>query len=164
MPEITLSIPCEPYLAQWFRHDSGTEEIIELRKNSPESALLRVLLANKNSIPYIPPIPKGDELKIRIPHFKGMPPEYFNRISPRGEKAFIDLIRQRFDLRLFSDLSPILHAAHRRDELIYAWMEANGIEDSETNWCAVDKRLRRMIDRLQTKIRVRKYRAAKKKF
>ena len=91
-----------------------------------------------------------------------MPPEIYNRLSERGQKVFIDTLRKRFDLQLFQDLAPVLNAVERRDELIWAWMEAHGIEPEEKNWFAVEKRLKRMIDRLNTKIRVRNYRALKK--
>lgn len=179
MPEITLKIPCEAYLAQWYINDSGGATPVKLRKNSPEQHLLRCLLVSKNSAAVMPqpdqrscgmdgqassPGGCGEEpedpevLEIIIPYFKGMSPEIYNHISPRAERIFTDTLRKRFDLRIFEDLAPVINAVDRRDELIWAWMEANGIEETETNWAAVEKRLRRMLDRLKTKIRVREWR------
>lgn len=164
MPQITLSIPCDQYLAQWYIHDTGGASPVKLRKNSPEQHLLRCILSSKNTAPQ-PDLKNqshASSLEIIIPYFKGMPPEIYNRLSERGQKVFIDTLRKRFDLQLFQDLAPVLNAVERRDELIWAWMEAHGIEPEERNWFAVEKRLKRMIDRLNTKIRVRNYRALKK--
>lgn len=164
MPEITLNIPCETYLAQWYVNESGGSSPVKLRKNSPEQHLLRCLLASKSSAGSGKPgmADKASSLCIIIPYFKGMPPEIYNYISPNAEKVFIDTLRKRFDLQLFNDLAPVLHAVDRRDELISAWMEAHGIEPLEKNWFAVEKRLKRMLDRLNTKNRVKNYRSRKK--
>ncbi|MBD5273404.1 MAG: hypothetical protein HDS36_00855 [Bacteroides sp.] len=170
MPEITLSIPCEAYLSQWFLNDSGGAQPIRLRKFSPEHHLLRVLLVNKNlsNLSRNPAIVGQTEcahnpkLEIIIPSFKGMPPEIYNHITPRGEKVFTDLLRKRFDLELFQDMIPVLQYAPRRDELIWAWMESHNIEPTETNYLAIDKRLQRMLNRLRTRQRVADYRRRKR--
>ena len=177
--QLTLTIPCETYLAQWFIHDSGGQDPVKLRKNSPEMHLLRVLLASKSSRiadqkrqpasamsaeqerqPGLPAGPAG--LRIIIPHFRGMPPDTYNYISPRAERIFTDLLRRRFDLRIFTDLVPVCEHVHRRDELILEWMELNGIEPEERHWFAVDKRLSRILDRMKATERVRRYRARKR--
>lgn len=175
MPEITLSIPCEAYLSQWFLNDSGGSSPIRLRKFSPEHHLLRVLLVNKNlsdlsremsarpgSIVGQTQCAHNPEIEIIIPSFKGMPPEIYNHITPRGEKLFTDILRKRFDLELFQDMIPVLQYAPRRDELIWAWMESHNIELTETNYLAIDKRLQRMLNRLRTRQRVADYRRRKK--
>ena len=163
MSEITVKIPCENYLAQWYVCDSGGVSPVKVRKNSPEQHLLRCILASKSKAQTVDTdIDRTDSaLEIIIPYFKGMPPEIYNYLSPRAKKVFVDTLRKRFDLQLFNDLSPVLNAVERRDELIWAWMEAHGIEHTETNYFAVEKRLKRMIDRLNTKIRVKNYRSKK---
>lgn len=163
MPEIILNIPCETYLAQWYVNDAGGSSPVKLRKNSPEQHLLRCLLASKSSAGPATAVkdPADSSLQVIIPYFKGMPPEIYNHISKKGEKVFIDTLRKRFDLQIFNDLAPVLHAVERRDELISAWMEAHGIEHLEKNWFAVEKRLKRMLDRLNTKNRVKNYRIRK---
>ena len=176
MPEITLKIPCEAYLAQWYVNESGGTSPVKLKKNSPEQHLLRCLLVSKNSVSVTPPDNTPEEgtatagagsadgaqhpciLEIIIPYFKGMPPEVYNHIRARGEKVFTDTLRKRFDLQLFEDVAPLLPAVDRKDELLWAWMEAHGIEATETNWAAVEKRLRRLIERMRTKVRVREFR------
>ena len=60
--------------------------------------------------------------------------------------ALVVSIRNRFDIELWRDLHHFGKITRRQDELIYAWMEKNGIEMTEANWNAIAKRYQRQRD------------------
>lgn len=162
MSDFTLSFQCEEYLRQWCIDDAGGCSPIRLRKNSPESNCLQFCLRPKSKAEPEPEI-EGTPLVVYIPSFRLRNPEVYNHITNVGRKAFISILRKRFDDQLWSDLHAIHNFGIRKDELIYAWMEAHGIEISEKNFCAVAKRLQRIRERVLTNQRVRNYRSARKK-
>ena len=83
-----IYLDLDPYLAQWFVHDSGGTQPVELRKLSTERRILEVFLQK---------------------------------------------------LQLWNDLHYHGYIGRRRDNLIYAWMDAHGIELTETNWNTIAK-------------------------
>lgn len=159
MPVITLKIGCEEYISQWYINEMGGASPVKIKKNSPEQHILRCMLINKAEADLS--IAPEFYIEIVIPEFKGMPSQYFNALSTRGQKAFIEILKKRFDLQLFSDLAEIINVG-RKDETIWAWMDAHGIELTEKNWFAVSKRLKRMIDRINSNNRVKNFRSRKK--
>lgn len=162
MSEFTLSFQCEDYLRQWCINDAGGSSPVRLRKNSPESNLLRFCLRPKSKAEPEPEI-IGTPLIVYIPTFRHMNPEVYNNISSAGKKAFMKILKKRFDLQLWDDLNPIYSFGINKEDLIYAWMEAHGIEPTEKNFNSVAKRLQRIRERIQTNARVRKYRMERKK-
>lgn len=157
MPDITLSFSCDEYLRQWFIAENGGEIPVKLRKGSPESHLLEFCLRPKTKCSD-QPTPQDSDLKILIPSFRFKNPETWNAITETGRKAFIELLRRRFDLQLWQDIHTIDSLGLRTDELIYSWMESHGIEPTERNFNAIAKRLQRMRRRLQTRCRVKRFR------
>lgn len=145
MSQICIYIELDPYLLQWFVHDSGGKTPVELERGSVESKILEVYLAKRP--PDIPPeVAAPGKVAIYIPTFRYRPAEVYNYLPKRAYAALLLSIRNRFDVALWNDLHRFGKITKRQDELIYAWMEKNGIEMTETNWNAIAKRYQRQRD------------------
>lgn len=155
MSQITLNIPLDPYLAQWFIHDHGGELPVQLRRGSVESKVLQVYLAKRP--PDCLPDKGGSGLvPIAIPYFRVKPPEVYNYLPKHAMFALLGSIRNRFDVALWNDLHHFGKITRRQDELIFAWMEKHGIEMTEANWNAIAKRYQRQRNLYLTNERVKK--------
>ena len=161
---ITVSVLLPEYLYQWALHNLDARvvdgrKIVFPVKGSPLSHFLRNFLRHKFKKPddskmnishgAIPL--ETEELLIQVPHFPGRDPEYYNYLSFTAEAQLRDLIRSRFDLALFTEFSRFDNVAMNKNDFIFSWLDANGIDQKEKNWLAVDKRLqllnRRSLDR-----------------
>lgn len=160
MSEISVNIPCEQYLKQWFVNVCGGEEPVHLRKGSPESHLLEFILLPKAAVCEAPE-PSELSLNICIPTFRYKDPQSFNAISKKGAAAFLKLLRKRFDLQLWQDYASLKNVGIPKDDIVMNWMENNGIEINDRNFESVKKRLRRIEERLKAKIRVKNFRKKK---
>ena len=132
--DVLIYLNLEPYLAQWFVNEMGGEPV-RLPKRSAEADILEF---------FLKPTPQGmkpaikadfpDAISIVLPTFKHKDPTYFNYLPPHAMTALARCIYTRFRVKLWEDL----HSLHNADccitDLIYAWMEHNGIECSEKNW------------------------------
>ena len=156
---MTVNLNLPPYLAQYCAEKYNAQDnIIDPVKGSPISQFLRVFLRHKNTRPQnpkenTPADPYSVTMKIRIPHFPGRDPQYYNYLSPIAESQLRDLIRSIFEVELFSDFTKISNFNIPVNEYIYSWMDAHGIEPEEKNWLAISKRLQllRMRDRDRTR-------------
>ena len=137
MSQYTIHLDLEPYLAQWFIHEQGGEHPVSLTRGSAESDILELFLTKQPSI--LPARPAPTDTAIYIPSFKHKETRTYNYLPPRATLALKKTIRTRFVIQLWNDLYKFENIGKRNDELIYAWMEAHGIECNETNWCAISK-------------------------
>lgn len=161
MSQICIYIELDPYLLQWFVHDTGGKTPVELQRGSVESKILEVYLAKRP--PDIPPeVAAPGKLAIYIPTFRYRPAEFYNYLPRRAYAALLLAIRNRFDIALWRDLHCFGKITKRQDELIYAWMEKNGIEMTETNWNAIAKRYQRQRDLYLQREAMKKLRNKKK--
>lgn len=175
-----LYLKTDDYLAQWFIHEQGGSQPVRLIKGSIESKLLNLFLTkqpepepSEDSDPREvdadgepaadPEEEEAPNLIIEIPSFKNRPPEIFNYITPRAASVIVSVIRDRFDVKLWTDLYTFNNIMQRQDELIYAWMESNGIELTERNWNAIAKRYSRLRDRYRQRERAQKAYSSRKK-
>lgn len=143
MSDFTVSIKCPPYLKQFYIKMTGGQHPVTLRKGSPESALVKVLLEIRpEGAP--PDIPTGDDLAIFLPYSKAKDPRTHNWLSQKSKEAVLEFIRSHFDRKIWYDIGIIREFPRRLDSLIEAWMQVNGIEIDDTNYQAVLKRFRRM--------------------
>lgn len=165
MSDITLSFQCEDYLRQWFIHESGGVSPVTLKKNTPESNCLQFSLRSKSdkSLEEVNHDIKGEPLIVYIPTFRFKNPKDYNHITASGRKLFISILKKRFDERIWFDLHSIYNFGVRKDDLIYSWMEAHEIEQSEKNFNAIAKRLQRLRQRTLSNVRIRNFRKQKKK-
>ena len=133
-----IYLDLEPYLAQWFIHDSGGTQPIVLRKNSVERRILATYLL-KLPPGARPNLKENSNVEIVLPENKAKPPKNYNDLSRQGLDILKRTIRDRFIIELWTDLHRHGYIGRRRDELIYAWMEAHGIEITDTNWNSIAK-------------------------
>lgn len=143
------------YLAQWFRHSHGGDNPVKLIRGSIESKILELYLTTRPKDEK-PQIAGKGRVAIAIPTFRYRPPHVYNHLTRRANAALVSIIRDRFDMQLWADLHNFGNIISEQKVLIYAWMEANGIEDNETNWLAIAKRYKRLRDLYDTRIRAKK--------
>lgn len=141
MSDICIHIELDPYLRQWFIHDFGGEPVV-LGRASIESKILETFLIET---PHnaSPELPGENTVAIRIPTFRYKDAATHNYLPVAAREALKETIRNRFDVELFNDLHTFGRIGKRLDNVVYAWMEAHGIENNETNWNAVTKRYQR---------------------
>lgn len=146
MPSVSISLP--PYLAQWCAdvYESAViAGVITIRplKGSPLSQFLRVFLKRKPS--NVSPPENSDnrnfKIKIEIPSFPGRDPSVYSYLSPVAEAQLRDLLRDSFDLDLFTDFSRFSNFTSQKSDFIYSWLDKHNIDPNEINWLAVSKRL-----------------------
>lgn len=138
MSDFYIYIKLEPYLKDWFINENGGTNPLKLKKGSQEHDILKLFL-EKSPNDYVPHIKQDNEVAIELPFFKNKDPRTYNYLPARALDALRDTIRTRFTIQLWEDLHNFGSIGKRQDNLIYAWMHKHGIEDTETNWCAISK-------------------------
>ena len=161
MSDISIYIPLDNYIAQWFINEQGGETPVKLTRGSVESKILEVYL-KKRPEDALPDMPADGRLAIAIPSFRNRPPEIYNYLPQHAVRALVTCIRNRFDIQLWNDLHHFGKINRRQDELIYAWMEKHGIEMTETNWNAIANRYQRQRDIYMHRLRAKKSYNSKK--
>lgn len=151
---MTIKIDVPPYLAQWFRNAMGGEDIVRLPKGSPYTHLLRISLRHKNQRPN--GFRETGNLEIIIPSSPGRSSDYFNWLPDKAQKAFIQLMRDAFDAELFKELNRFSNIGKRHIEILLAWMEAKGIEETDKNTNSILKRLQIIRSRVYDRDRRKK--------
>ena len=141
----TVFLTLEPYLAQWLAHESGGKDPIPIKRGSAEADLLRCFLKpqprDPDFMPQVAPLP--GQVEILLPAFKNLDTRIYNYLPPRGEVCLHQCIRHRFKVNLWKDLYTIGNIVQRTDLAILDWMEAHGIQDTETNWNTIAKIMQR---------------------
>lgn len=162
MDRFLIYIPLEDYLAQWFIHEQGGSVPVKLTRGSVESKILEVYLIKRPE--NINPDLGGEGfVPVIIPEFRNRPPEIYNYLPKYAVISFTNIIRSRFDIKLWKDLNSFGNVIrNRQDELIYAWMESNGIEINEKNWNAIAKRFQRQRNIYLSRDRAKKQYSLKK--
>lgn len=138
MDRICIYIELPTYLAQWYIHDAGGSFPVVPRKNSIERRILEVFL----QIPpasYVPPQRTAQSVSIALPDSRVKPPQFYFYLPPRAMAQLCKCIRDRFLIELWKSLHSFGYIGRRRDNLIYQWMEDNGIDTTERNWNAIAK-------------------------
>ncbi len=83
---------------------------------------------------------------IVLPNFRSKDTRNNYYLPPKAKEALKACIRNRFDIEMWNALHRFDAIFQRQDNLIYAFMEKNGIELSERNWNAIAKRYQRKRD------------------
>lgn len=142
----------EPYLKQWFINEHGGNDPVNLVRGSAESNILKLFL-KKRPDDVLPESPLPDALAIFAPSFKKQDPRTYNYLPHSAKVALHQCIKNRFDVQMWHDLHRFGNVGKQNDELVYAWMEAHGIELSERNWNAIVKRYQRKRNIYLTSVR-----------
>lgn len=151
-----------PYLSQWFVNEHGGSVPVRLVRGSVESKTLELFLTRR---PEGVPVQAGGEgmTAIVIPSFRSRPAQTYNYLPPKARQALLSLVTSRFDVQLWNDLHRFGNIGKQQKELIYAWMEAHGMEPDARNWDAVAKRYQRLCDKYAARERAARHYEEKKK-
>lgn len=141
--KICVHLELPDYLRQWLIYQHGGVQPIVFPKLSAENKILEVYLRTLPAGAQ-PDLPTDTSVAIAIPYFRYKPPMYYNYLPLPAKKELVACIRNRFIMQMWNDLHSYGHIGKRRDNLYLAWMAANGIEDNETNWCAIVKIYQRL--------------------
>lgn len=154
------------YLAQWYAHEmyriskledsvqppymydcdvevSELEPVVTLRGSAERNILEMCLTKQPDAIPE--PYPAGATICIEIPYFANRPPEVFNYLRPSGRELLETTVRNHFRLALTKWMNKMLFqyrvvksgGSATQEKVIEAFMEAHGIEYTETNLLAI---------------------------
>lgn len=143
MSDYSINLELPTYLSQWLLHENGGEQPIAMPKLSLENKILELCLMK---LPHNarPDVRTETSVAIAIPTFRRKPPATYNYLPANARDELKKAIRSRFIVQLFQDLHKFGYIGKRKDNLFYAWMEAHGIEPTETNWCAIAKIYQRL--------------------
>ena len=115
---------------------------MELPKGSPYCQLLRMFLRPKGERDVSDREEREGTVEIVVPSFPGKRPETHNYLPVRAREDLVSLVRDGFDLQLWSEFVPLKASPLTAKEILMTWMEENGIEVSDRNYEAVVKRLK----------------------
>lgn len=159
--ELCIYVPLADYLSQWFIHQHGSCEPVHLIRGSAESKVLEVWLTTRpNDLPLLKQ-PEGT-VAVAIPYFRNKPPLSYNHLPTRAMAVLIRMIRERFDIQLWDDLHSFGNISSKQEDLVFAWMESNGIELTERNCWAITKRYQRLRNEYNARRRAKEYYSRKK--
>lgn len=150
-----LYLELEDYLAQWFIHEQGGTVPVHVTRGSVESGLLELYLQTPPA-DYVPDGPGPGKVAVVLPQFKSKDTRDNFYLPPQARAALKACIRNRFDVVLWQSLHRFSSSFKRQDELIYAFMEKHGIENTAKNWDAVAKRYQRKRDYYLRSVRRKK--------
>ena len=139
------------YLSQWLVHRHGGTSPVTLIRGSVESKLLQRVTV---------PLPPGttpdkkqdDDVAIVIPWSKYHDPRTYNHITDTGKRCMVQLFKNNFDIELWEFLHDFGAIGKRQKDLIYLFMEQNGIIEDGTCWDAIAKIYQRMRNIYLTKL------------
>lgn len=126
-----------PYLAQWLRHEDDRIPL-EFPKNSMENDIIELGLMRKPILANVQG-PGDNVVAIGLPNFKNKDVKKYNYLPIAARRSLMQCIRSRFAVQLWKDLHKFGNIGRRKQDLIYAWMEAHGIEKNDTNWNTIAK-------------------------
>lgn len=156
-------IHLDDYLAQWFIHDHGGKYPVQLTRGSVESNILESFLERQpEDVPQQIEANNPDAVKVAIPDFKSRDITTYNYLPKYAEELLVAVIRNRFDVELWTSLHKFSALFKRQDELIFAFMQRHGIVVNEKNWNAIAKRYQRKRRSYRSACRMKKMRKKKK--
>lgn len=126
----------EPYIAQWVAHEHGFP--IKFPRGSIENDIIELGLKIREDDEPLD-LPGEGKYPVVIPFFKYKDVMKFNYLSNSSKDQLIHCLKVRFTIALWNDLFKFGHIGKQKQDLIYAWMDAHGIDDTETNWNVVSK-------------------------
>ena len=144
MSEEVIYLKLDTYLAQWVVHEYGTP--VAFPKNSYENDLLELSLTVRPKNGTAEEETTEGKVPISLPYFKNKDVRYNNYLPKEGQRAMQKCIRSRFIVSLWQDLHKFGNIGKQKQDLIYSWMAAHGIEATERNWNTLAKIYQRRQD------------------
>ena len=126
----------EPYLAQWVAHEHGFP--IRFPRGSIENDIIELGLKIRGDDEPVD-LPGEGMYPVVIPFYKYKDVMTYNHLSESSKDQLIHCLKVRFAIALWNDLFKFGHIGKQRQDLIYAWMDAHDIDDTETNWNTISK-------------------------
>lgn len=147
MSDIVIYLRLDTYLAQWLTHEHGGHPVV-FPKNSVEHNILETFLTTRP--PFGAQVGPGENrVAIQLPYLKNKNVRYSNFLPHSARRSLANSIRNRFIIALWNDLYRFGNIGRRKQDLIWAWMEAHGIDATETNWNTIAKIYKRKRDAYQ---------------
>ena len=139
------------YLSQWLIHRHGGQSPVSLIRGSIESKLLQRVTV---------PLPPGTtpakmqegEVPIVIPYNKYHDPRTYNHITETGKRCMVQMFKNSFDIELWEFLHDFGKIGRKQKDLIYLFMEQNGIMEDGSCWDAIAKSYQRLRNIYLTKL------------
>lgn len=138
MSDYKIYIEVEDYLRQWLMHKYGEKGMVVFPKYSIESYIVKNGL-KKPPKDYQPPKPKKTAVPVYIPYSKKINIRYNFYFPLKEKRKLIACIKKSFKIALWEDLNDDKNIGKKNKTIIYEWMMANGIENSEKNWNTIAK-------------------------
>ena len=136
---------------------------MHLKRGSVESNILETFLDKQpDNVPQQTEANNPDAVKVAIPDFKSRDITTYNYLPKYAEELLVAVIRNRFDVELWTSLHKFSSLLKRQDELIFAFMQRHGIVVNEKNWNAIAKRYQRKRRSYRSACRMKKMRKNKK--
>lgn len=155
MSNYYVYLSLDPYLAQWYTSEQGGVLPVKLRKGCAEAMHLELFLI-KRPILAPPEEPEG-KIAIEIPYFRNKPPKVYNYLPRAAMNFLIGIIRKRFDVQFFSEIHRFENLGQTQDEVLEAWMELRGIENTPTNLDTLKKKYQRMREKYNDRKRAKNH-------
>ena len=127
----------EPYLAQWVAHEHGFP--IRFPRGSIENDIIELGLKIRDPEKEPVDLPGEGKYPVVLPFFKFKDVMTYNHLSDSSKDELVHCLKVRFAIALWNDLFKFGHIGKQKQDLIYAWMDAHDIDDTETNWNAISK-------------------------
>lgn len=143
MSDFHIYIKMPSYLRQWFVHRHSGSEPVRLRKGSIESKLIKLAIVRPPET-ALPKRQQADEVAICIPYSMVRDPRTYNHITETGKRAFLENIKNSFDVDCWTFLHDFGKIGKQQKDLIYLYMEQRGIKEDGTCWDAIAKVYQRL--------------------
>ena len=143
MSDYHIYIKMPSYLRQWFIHRHSGTDPVRLNNGSIESKLIKIALVKppENSCPLRR---KDGEIAVCIPYSKFRDPRTYNYITETGKRAFLENIKNAFDVDCWTFLHDFGKIGKQQKDLIYLYMEQRGIKEDGTCWDSIAKIYQRL--------------------
>ena len=132
----------EPYLRQWLINQNGGNEPLDFKKGSIEREFI-IQNTKRKGKDEKPDLPQKELTAVVIHNTRGRNNYTYNRFPQRAKEELKAMLKRRFDWKMMMDILSVKNHGKLLSEMIYEWMENNGIEQDERNYNAIVKRFQR---------------------
>lgn len=132
MSDVVIYLKVDLYIAQWLRHEYDGLPI-EFPKNSLENDILELGLTKRPMFASV--VGPGEKrVPIAVPNFRSKNVQYNTYLPKKSRDILQACIRKRFVLAFWQDMQKFGNIGKQKQDLVWAWMEAHGIDMTDTNF------------------------------